>query len=259
MKKTFIGLLILVLSAWAQYVFSAEPIQLARMNGYVAAGVGAASCDYAICSAGCKLFSWDAASTTISGESGGSEPCSMGDKTATLGGEADLTSNVGYITLLDTSNNGNDNYKFATSAYDIFPSSDLTVEMTINLSAITNGGVLLDMFYDSNNYFIVSLLATNDIRVRHRGAGATVVDKAFDVNLSTGTSYNLVIKASTTHGMALSINGGSSYTTDVTKTITTMTNSGTTSDGFRVGNDAAYNIAGTITNIRISSGWRSDI
>lgn len=46
MKKTFIGLLILVLSAsaWAQYVFSAEPIQLARMNGYVAAGVGAASC-----------------------------------------------------------------------------------------------------------------------------------------------------------------------------------------------------------------------
>jgi hypothetical protein len=41
MKKTFIGLLILVLSAWAQYVFSAEPIQLARMNGYVAAGVGA--------------------------------------------------------------------------------------------------------------------------------------------------------------------------------------------------------------------------
>lgn len=43
MKKTFIGLLILVLSAWAQYVFSAEPIQLARMNGYVAAGVGAAA------------------------------------------------------------------------------------------------------------------------------------------------------------------------------------------------------------------------
>lgn len=44
MKKAFIGLLILILSAWAQYVFSAEPIQLARMNGYVAAGVGAASC-----------------------------------------------------------------------------------------------------------------------------------------------------------------------------------------------------------------------
>lgn len=43
MKKTFIGLLILVLSAWAQYVFSAEPIQLARMNGYVSAGVGAAA------------------------------------------------------------------------------------------------------------------------------------------------------------------------------------------------------------------------
>lgn len=41
MKKAFIGLLILILSAWAQYVFSAEPIQLARMNGYVAAGVGA--------------------------------------------------------------------------------------------------------------------------------------------------------------------------------------------------------------------------
>lgn len=40
MKKAFIGLLILILSAWAQYVFSAEPIQLARMNGYVAAGVG---------------------------------------------------------------------------------------------------------------------------------------------------------------------------------------------------------------------------
>jgi hypothetical protein len=43
MKKAFIGLLILILSAWAQYVFSAEPIQLARMNGYVAAGVGAAA------------------------------------------------------------------------------------------------------------------------------------------------------------------------------------------------------------------------
>jgi hypothetical protein len=47
MKKAFIGLLILILSAWAQYVFSAEPIQLARMNGYVAAGVGAASCSNA--------------------------------------------------------------------------------------------------------------------------------------------------------------------------------------------------------------------
>jgi hypothetical protein len=47
MKKAFIGLLILVLSAWAQYVFSAEPIQLARMNGYVAAGVGVAACSQA--------------------------------------------------------------------------------------------------------------------------------------------------------------------------------------------------------------------
>jgi hypothetical protein len=43
MKKAFIGLLILILSAWAQYVFSAEPIQLARMNPYVAGGAGAAS------------------------------------------------------------------------------------------------------------------------------------------------------------------------------------------------------------------------
>lgn len=44
MKKAFIGLLILILSAWAQYVFSAEPIQLARMNPYVAGG--AADCTY---------------------------------------------------------------------------------------------------------------------------------------------------------------------------------------------------------------------
>jgi hypothetical protein len=41
MKKAFIGLLILILSAWAQYVFSAEPIQLARMNPYVAGGASA--------------------------------------------------------------------------------------------------------------------------------------------------------------------------------------------------------------------------
>jgi hypothetical protein len=43
MKKAFIGLLILILSAWAQYVFSAEPIQLARMNPYVAGGARAAA------------------------------------------------------------------------------------------------------------------------------------------------------------------------------------------------------------------------
>jgi hypothetical protein len=41
--------LILILSAWAQYVFSAEPIQLARMNPYVAGGAGAASCADSSC------------------------------------------------------------------------------------------------------------------------------------------------------------------------------------------------------------------
>lgn len=61
MKKAFIGLLILILSAWAQYVFSAEPIQLARMNPYVAGGVNVA---VASCETGTLDFSAVDASDT---------------------------------------------------------------------------------------------------------------------------------------------------------------------------------------------------
>jgi hypothetical protein len=64
MKKAFIGLLILILSAWAQYVFSAEPIQLARMNPYVAGGARAASCSVSTDYVGSKTTSGTSSSAS---------------------------------------------------------------------------------------------------------------------------------------------------------------------------------------------------
>jgi hypothetical protein len=70
MKKAFIGLLILVLSAWAQYVFSAEPIQLARMNPYVAGVVSAASYSNPCPGSWGFCESFDSSSSCYSGDTG---------------------------------------------------------------------------------------------------------------------------------------------------------------------------------------------
>jgi hypothetical protein len=259
MKKIIILFLLLFpLLALADDDPCQENVCLARMGAMIAGGgvaAAAPSCNYTTCSAGCKLFDWDASTAAMT-----SNVCSLGDTSATLVNEADLTTNAGKVTLTDATENGNDYYKFDIASYDVFPAGDVTIEFTINISALGNNAKAFIAYFDSNNYMNVVFPtgSGNDITVNHRGNGATAVTKTFDVNLSTSTDYSIVIKCGT-NGMALSINGGSSYTTDATKTITTMTHSGTVAGGLKIGNEAASKLQATIDNIRISSGWRTDI
>lgn len=188
-----------------------------------------------------------------------SNTCSLGDTSATLEGEADLTTNAGYVTMLDTSDNGNDNYKFAMSNYDIFPKGDATIEIGFTLSVAASTATLFSIFLDSSNYFQIFISgATRDIGVYHRGSGATAVLNTFDVNVTLDAPHTIIVKIGTVNGMALSIDGGA-YTTVSAKTITEMNHSGTHSAAFAVGNDAAANMEGVIDYVRVSAGWRTDI
>ena len=174
-------------------------------------------------------------------------------------GEADLTTNAGSVTMLDTSDNGNDNYKFGMSSYDIFPKGDVTVEIGFSLSVAGSGSSLLFVYLDSNNYFYIQITgATRDITVGHRGDGATVVSNTFDVNVTLEAAHTIVVKCSTVNGMSLTYDGGAAIVDD-TKDITVMTNAGSGTSALIVGNDQAVNMEGTIDYVRISAGWRTDI
>jgi len=208
------------------------------------------TCNYDVCSSGCTLFSWDGSTTDVS-----SNVCSLGDTSATLVGEVNVAS--GYVDITDDTANGVDYYRFDISSFDIWPAGEVTVEATINFSTISNAGIIFQISIDADNFFLMSFntAAGNDVSVSHRG-NATTVTQVFDVNLSTSTSYSLVATCSPTSGMSLSINGGSSWTDYSAKTTNTMT-TGTSANGFRVGNSTANSLIGTMDDIKVKSGFKA--
>ena len=236
------------------------PFLFAGQNYYkCGGGVPISSCgNYSSCEDGCKVFDWDCSVNLM-----GLNVCSLGDTILSSSGEIDLLTNPNKVTIVDGSNNGGDKYFLdlgSSSAYDVFPSGDATVELTVNFSFISNTANILQIYYDTNNYFRISFSTAsgNDITITHRGDGVTVT-KTFDTNLSLDTEYLLIIKISTTLGMAISTDGGSSYLTDGSKTITAMTASGVNPSGGTLGNIVAVSLKGTVDNIKFYSVWRTDI
>jgi hypothetical protein len=174
MKKAFIGLLILVLSAWAQYVFSAEPIQLARMNPYVAGGAGAASTTYTDCSQigshafvyfgdytgdtdkGCKGSS-TALDGTLSGATvvaGGTDP-----------GTASPTS-AGNVLKLAASN---DYLRWSISSGDIFSSSEGQACFDFYLNASTGANTMYLSYTSARNIDKITFISNNTVAYTHIG------------------------------------------------------------------------------------------
>jgi hypothetical protein len=205
------------------------------------------------CSAGCTgttLFCWTGTSVT--------PDCTQGDNEATLVGEA--STGAGGITLADTSDNGNDYYSFATDAFDIFPAGAFTLEMRINLSVIGTNTQLLYIILPNGvggNAVTIRIDAGKDILVTHIGAGTTEAN-TFNANLNTSTQYDLVITADTATGMDVSIDGGANWLgVPASSTITTMDGTGSSTGGVRIGNSLTANAEGTITNIRIKSGYKT--
>lgn len=248
MRKLFLLFLLLTLAI--------APCASARMTSVlVGGGVAATGCNYDTCAAGCTLFYWDGSTASMA-----ANICSLGDTSASVAGEADLTTNASKITLVDGSTNGNDYYYFAVeSAYDIFPAGAFTLEITVNFSAIASQSRFFSVSFDASNYVFVDFITTsgNDLRIYHNGNG-TAVTKTFDANLDLNTEYSLVITADTATGMDISINGGSSWIgVPASSTITTMTHAGTGSNIFRVGNNTANSLIGTIDNVRVKSGFKA--
>jgi hypothetical protein len=242
MKNLFISILILL-----AFALNVE----ARMNAAViGGGVVATGCNYTGCSAGCKLFDWDCSTTTVT-----NNVCTMGaDKVATLGGEANLTS--GYINITDATGNGADWYYFDIAAYDVFPAGDFTLEMTIYFTSRTSSQIIFKANFDATNYRRIQISSGGDVQILHLGnnVGGTVT---FDTNFTTGVSYTLIIKASTTLGMSVKVNANDALT-DVTN-LTTTTHNGTVAAGLSMGNTSSNAAVMTVDNVRISYGWRTDI
>lgn len=207
--------------------------------------------NYSICSTGGKLFDWDCSGTNLT-----SNVCTKGDTSATLVGEATITD--GKVSITDGTANGTDYYTFTMTGNDTFPRGDVTVELTVNMSTITAGAFMISARAAASSYFRIYWATGNDIVVRWNN-GTIDRTKTFDLNLSTSTEYQIIVKASAAYGIAISTDGGATYTTDATQTIGTLAND----DGsatFSVGNpvdDKA--MVGTIDNVRVSHGWRTDI
>ena len=241
MKKL---ILLLFLVVWLLPV----SIQAAPGVGLILAGP-VSGCSYSGCSSGCKLFDWDCSVTAM-----GSNVCSLSDTSATLVGEASLAGSK--VTITDGSANGSDHYDFTITVNELFPVGDFTLEITINLVSFSNASRIFSVSYDGGNFFNVQVKTTGDIELIHKGAGGTSRIKLFDTNLSTGVEYVLIIKMSTTLGSAIKVNAGG-YTTDATADINDEFND--TGGTLYVGNIQAISLVGTIDNVRVSDGWRTDI
>lgn len=226
----------------------------AYMNPYIAGSNYGVGCDYNVCSAGCKIVDWDCSTVTIT-----SNTCSLGaDSTATKVGEADITD--GKVSLTDGSANGSDYYTFTMTSKDMIPTGDLTLRLTVNFSTITSGAYIYSARPGASDFFRVYFAAGGDITVRHSstGSGSTIdMLKTFDVNLTTSTEYTLVIKAGAA-GMSLKVNSDDPII-DATKVIGDF-GAGDGSQTWNVGNTAGTkSLIGTIDNVSISAGWRTDI
>lgn len=231
------------------FLFIASPVHAGMM---MMTGDGTSTAGF--CSAGCTgttLFCWTGTSTAPN--------CTQGaDNEATLTGEA--SAGVGGITLADTSDNGNDYYNFDTSEFDVFPAGAFTVEMRINLSVIgTNTQPLYIVLANGAgaNSLTIRINAGKDIVVTHTGAG-TGESNTFDANLELSTQYDIVVTGDTATGMDVSIDGGANWLgVPASSTITTMDGTGSSISGVRIGNSLATNAEGTITNVRIKSGYKT--
>jgi hypothetical protein len=245
MKRIIFTLLILL---FASSVYSAGPAMMCGQSAGGAAGFCDSGC------AGTTILCWIPTTTTVE--------CSDDDTTAAATGEIDVSTAPGYVTLVDNTGNGNDYYEFASTSFSDFPAGAFTLEMTVNLSVVSNNGVLLHVTYPAgagNNLVRVSIstAAGNDIIFNHTGAG-TEETNTFNTNLSTSTAYSLVLTADTANGMDVSIDGGANWIgIPASSVITTMDGTGTGSTAVRFGNDAAVNVEGTIKNMRIKSGWKT--
>lgn len=234
-------------------LFAAE--SHAYTNGYLAAaiqgGPGGGGCTYeTACAAGCTLFSWNMASTTVTGNT-----CVVsGDATATLTG-ATVSGNV--LNLID----GSDRASFDISAYDIFPAGEVTVQMDVNFTTITSGSYLFSAYFDANNNLKIYFSGTK-ILVMHSGGGGGLFTTFTGSEVATSTATKLIIKVGYA-GIELkeSVDAGENWTTFSypSSGFTPMNHSGTAAIGLRIGNTATGTLAGTIDNVIISAGWRTDI
>lgn len=188
MKKALSILLILI----ATSAFSAEPIQLARMNPAMLAGVGAGTSDPCGCATTTYMFCYtgDYPSNAI-------KACYTNGTATADGTEVDTGTNVSvsadYIqyTALD-------NYvSWPVTGGDAFTSSAGTLYFTItitdgNANSDLDTNTLMEIYGNSGNYiYVYSLDVNNAIIISWRDNSGTVQTLAHATSISLGTTYRI--------------------------------------------------------------------
>jgi hypothetical protein len=127
-------ILTLIIVLWCSTVWAVEPINLARMNAYVAGAGGAAAANTDACTSG-LLFSWHMENTdvTTGGVAGGvNNGCSAGDSTATANGAGvTLDTSVfqdGAKSIKSVTGAGANRYEFDWASGDILATGQGTID-----------------------------------------------------------------------------------------------------------------------------------
>jgi hypothetical protein len=248
MRRLFLPLVCFILLAFVSSTGARMNLMIVTPQTPAAGGCSG----YSSCEAGKKLFDWDGSTTSM-----GSNVCSVGDDTAATTGEMSIA--AGWISIDDTSDNGNDYYNFAISSGDIWPADTFTIVIKFNATVITDGGKLFSIYNGANDLVDVEWETSsgNDIRIRHKGNGTSTV-QTFDTNLSTSTDYTMTMAAENGPGFRMAIPEATFDATYADKDITTMTDVDS-SNGFRVGNTPAINVEATIDYLRVYGEFCTDL
>jgi hypothetical protein len=173
----------------AQTIDLSKPMQIARMNPYVAGGGVAASCTADSCTGG-LLFSWHCENADVTLDSSGGTAtcplgCSAGDTTATATSSATLSTaqyqDGGYSCSFPTAG---DYYSFTISSEDIAKSAEGTVILYIYVSTYASGSGVFDIYYDANNRVRITMQTSTYYKFKLDHVAASTTRSVWTLNTS---------------------------------------------------------------------------
>lgn len=182
-RLLWIPLLFLCSTLWA--ADSCEPIQLARMNPYIAGAGVAAACTS--CTGGVIFAAYFEAAGDGDVTKGTPCGCSVNDTTGTAASEATITG--GYMDIPTTA----DYYQWDVSSDDIFKGSAGSVLIEFQVATWVDLTELWSVYVDTNNLIYIRLANADDLNIVFKGsAGSTNISATSAALLTTDVTYYAV-------------------------------------------------------------------
>lgn len=201
-RLLWIPLLFLCSTLWA-----AEPVQLAKMNPYIAGAVASAGIAADSCTSN-LLISWHAETTTVTEtDSPQTVPagCSVGDTTAAAASGAELSETqkkTGAKSVYAPT--ANDYYGFSVSSEDIVKHAAGTVDFWVYVKTAVESDYFFQATGDADNqiYLLLKDLAEDQFRLVHvSGTTARTATSTVSGGVQVDTWYHIIAKwDETAHG-----------------------------------------------------------